>query len=129
MDRHLTGNGCAQLVTLTPGNEQDGPFLMNGLIEKHLRGRTVVKLNRESGDFQHMAVWLRELGMDDKKISAAMRKAKKDGVTRSYLCVIHYERSGKKEIVVEEAARNYETWDQMVNGVKLTEESLRKPEA
>jgi len=123
LDAHLAETGRAQIVTISPGDEH-GPSLLTDLISRHLRGRTTVRVNQESGEFRHMIDWLRGQGALDAKAAKAMyRRAKKDGVTHSHLCMLHYDRAGKKEVVVEPAARVYDTWELAINGVQLMEET------
>ena len=127
MDQVLTEDGYAQFVTLAPGNEKDGPFLMNQMIDRYTRGKTVVKLARETSEFDYMGGWMLDLGtMDEQQVRTVLEKARKDGITHSYLCVIHYERSGKKGIEVETIDRDYPHWSIMAPGAVLWEAKADK---
>jgi release factor glutamine methyltransferase len=111
LDRYLTEDGRAQIVTAAPGNNEK-PTLLLDLIEKHLSGKTTVLLNPYIMTFDEIMDRLadKEIGTTE-QVNGLRQKAKEDGVTHLHLCVIHYEK-GSKSIDVESSEKTYEQyWD------------------
>ncbi|MFQ5731438.1 MAG: carbamoyltransferase C-terminal domain-containing protein [Planctomycetaceae bacterium] len=131
LDGHLSENGFAQIVTPAPGDESQ-PTILTGLLARRLRGRVTVKFNPEVGSFLTLIDWLKRNEMIDSQTGRDVRRrAQKEGITRYYLCVIQYERGATTECVVEPAAKNYENWFEIADGVEgpVTIRTTRQPDA
>jgi carbamoyltransferase len=110
IDDSLSDNGCAQFVTVAPGNNRE-PFLLFDLLKKHLSGTTRVSVNLRTLPFGEFVEWLGQIDMVDEEQAAQLQaRATEDGVTALHLCVIHYER-GPRSFEAHPSQTIYDEWE------------------
>ena len=121
MNQHLTETGYAQIVTLSPGTDE-GPTLLTKMVEQYAKGRATIRFAREAPSFSGIVEWSKEIGfIDEEGAKLLLQRAESDGVTRCYLCMVHYDRQGPQEVTAEPAARDYHNWQEPSHGVELSE--------
>lgn len=111
LDTHLTAQGCAQIVTAAPGNQEE-PTLLLDLIRERLPGSATVLVNPYAMTFDAVMDRLADKQMGTSEAVEALRRAARaDGVTHLHLCVMHYEK-GQKRLQVKPSKKLYdEYWD------------------
>lgn len=111
VEAHLKDSGHAQFVTVAPGDAQQ-PTLLLELIRKHLPGSSRVVINPEAMTFDEVMDRLEDKKMGPSALVEGLRRrAREDGVTHMYLCVIHYEK-GARQLQVERSRKVYpQFWD------------------
>lgn len=111
VDQHLKDNGLFQMVTMAPGNEE-GPFMLYDLIEKHLPGEAVeVILDQQPiryNDFVDRFVDL--FHQDTNAIQQMKQTAQSDGVTHLHMLLLRYTKGQPGGLQVKQANSVYETW-------------------
>lgn len=109
LDNHLSKQGCAQIVTAAPG-DNEGPFMLFSLIEKYLTGSTTVKINPVPLHYDYvLELLLGTNGTTQPQIEEMKKQAINDGVSYWHLCVIHYER-GENNINAK-YSKAYQNWE------------------
>lgn len=92
LDAHLTEAGRAQIVTGAPG-DADGPSLLVDLIQRRLRGAAKVIVSPLTVPFEACMGRLTAHPAAGSQVDALRRQAAHAGMTRFYLCVLHYDRT------------------------------------
>ena len=105
----LSENGHLQIVTFAPGNEHS-PFKLIELIENSLPGAEV-RGNPISLAFDGFLDRFVMLGAaTEEQLQGMKHRAREDGVSRLYLCMVHYDK-GQEGILVVPSPKIYENWD------------------
>jgi release factor glutamine methyltransferase len=110
LDKYLSKEGHAQIVTFAPGDENN-PFMLVNLVDEYLSGNTTIRVNPVPMRFDDFVDRFVDIGQaTSDQVQAMKNKASQDGVTHLYLCMVHYER-GEKSLTVKPTSRVYQNWD------------------
>ncbi|MCP4104676.1 MAG: class I SAM-dependent methyltransferase [Desulfobacteraceae bacterium] len=110
LDEYLTDEGHGQIVTAAPGNDNE-PFLLLDLVKKYLPGAATVVVNPVPIEFEHATDFLEDRGLATVEQTEALKQSvRKQGISHSHLCVIHYEK-GTKALKVEPSKTIYHDWN------------------
>ncbi len=102
----LAPDGHLQIVTAAPGDDE-GPFMLADLARKYLHGTTTIVVSSASLDYYEALDWLPAKGLFTPKQTEHLKGlAREAGITRSYLCVLHFDRKGSG-VTVRPAPRTY----------------------
>jgi len=127
LDDHLTPDGFAQIMTPAPG-DTTGPTVFTKLIQRHLSGQATVRFLPQSERFSDLIYALMHIGrIEAPAAKTIIRRAKTDGVSRCYLCVLHYRRRGNAGVTVAPAQGGYENWHHMLPGVQWPQRDTVRP--
>jgi carbamoyltransferase len=119
LDNHLSADGCAQFVTVAPGDSRQ-PFLLLAVLRKWLTGATRVRTNTETAAFDDAVNWLWQAGLVSEDQARDMKHtAIRDGVSRLYLCLITYRNDGSGTLVFEWATKVYRDWWRPLNSIQV----------
>lgn len=114
LDDYLADNGHAQIVTFAPGDDKQ-PFMLRDMVEKYLSGQATIKVNPVSMRFDDFVDRFVEIGQATvEQVTEMKKQAVQDGISRLYLCMIHYEK-GPKQIEMIPTEKRYENWDLPLN--------------
>lgn len=106
VDEYLTDDGHLQIVTMAPGDHEK-PFLLVDMAQKYLSGTTTILIDSFSTDYYEMIDWLPKLDLCTVAQAERLKEmARQDGISHSYLCVMHYEK-GPKNVQVMQAKKVY----------------------
>ena len=110
LDKYLSEEGHAQIVTFAPG-DANNPSLLVNLVVEYLSGKTTIRVNPVSMLFDDFADRFVAIGQaTSDQVQAMKDQASQDGVTHLYLCMVHYER-GAASLKVEPTSTVYKNWD------------------
>nr|VFK68176.1 MAG: Methyltransferase small domain-containing protein [Candidatus Kentron sp. UNK]VFK73454.1 MAG: Methyltransferase small domain-containing protein [Candidatus Kentron sp. UNK] len=108
VDAIMAPDGHLQIVTAAPGNDE-GPFLLADLARRYLPGATRILVNPASLDYFEAVDWLPAKGLFTPDQATYLKDlAREAGVSRSFLCVLHYEKQGSG-VQVSPSQKTYPT--------------------
>nr|VFK20839.1 MAG: Ribosomal protein L11 methyltransferase (PrmA) [Candidatus Kentron sp. LPFa] len=108
IDAIMAPDGHLQIVTMAPGNDE-GPFLLADLARRYLPGATRILVNPASLDYFEAVDWLPAKGLFTPDQATYLKNlAREAGVSRSFLCVLHYEKQGSG-VQVSSSQKTYPT--------------------
>ena len=118
LDAHLSEDGHAQIVTVTPGDGKQ-PFLLAQLLRKYLAGNTHVHVNPDLGSYVAAVDWLQQTDVATKDQARQMKsQARHDGVSHLFLCVIQYEKNSPTNLAIHPSATTYQEWYLPLTGLQ-----------